>query len=614
LFADSYLFCEKNMPNVKPATDLHKPAVKNLGQPVYRLALLVFLCAAAVRLIVLFQFRECNALFENPVVDAWKYDMLAREFLRTGIWPEQGAFWQPPAYPFFLALVYKVFNESYTWARVIQTSLGSLSCVFVLLIGSALHSRRIGQTASLATAFYGPLVFFDLELLAPVLIVFWSTLGLLLLITGMQRASKIFLLPAGFAFGCALVAWPIVGLACGVTVIVILWSYRAVPKKAAALALLFSLGFLLPVMPVFFHNVQKGETVLVSTNGGINFYIGNNPEWQETVAMRPGYPWEKIVTLPNHRYGEKEVENQGSSAFFLRESQKFILSQPTVYMKNQLLKLYHVCFGYEIMRNTDLYFFKQFSPLLDYLILKGKWLKFPFGILFPLSLFGFFFSFRTTAKQHRYLVAYLLAVASGLVLFFVTCRYRVILVPILAIYGAIGFWGLVERLRRKSRNALLLLTLFVATFAAANIDFLDQEKHFDGAIYQAQAPFTLGRVYLEQGRNELAMAWLEKSVAIDPSYPDAWVDLGRAKYGLEDLEGGILAMHAAIRTAPDYPLPYFNLGLIYDGAAGDPGKALQFYRQFLVRAQAYHESSIRGTGRIESVRKRLAELTAKHTK
>ena len=338
----------------------HPPKGPGTNRQLFGYALLIFFVAFFVRLIVLFQFKEYNPLFENPVVDAWRYDNLAREFLRTGTWPEPDAFTQPPAYPFFLAVLYKLFEGSYTWVRIIQSIMGSLSCAFIFLIGTNLHSKRIGMTAGLVGAFYGPLIFFDLDLLAPVLIVFWSLLGLLLIISGLRNYNRTLLFLSGFCFGCSLVSWPITGLACAVTVLLILWHCKAKPRKAITLALLFSFGVVIPVTPVFLYNLQKGKMVLVSTNGGINFYIGNNPDWQETVAMRPGYPWEKIVTMPYRKYGEDLVKEQGSSALFFQEAKKYIVSKPKDYFRNQLIKLYQIGFGYEIMRNTDIYFFKQY--------------------------------------------------------------------------------------------------------------------------------------------------------------------------------------------------------------------------------------------------------------
>ena len=381
-------------------------------------------------------------------------------------------------------------------------------------------------------------------------------------------------------------------------------------KRAARQVLLLVLGIILPILPSFLYNVSHGQWVLVSTNGGINFYIGDNPRWQESVALRPGYPWETIVNLPFRLYGPEQVEQTGSSTLFTREGLRFIRSQPGQYLRNQLVKLYQIGYGYEIMRNTDLYFFKQYSPVLDALLFSRPWLKFPFGLLLPFAAVGIFLSFSRLDREHRYLLAYLAAVAAGLLLFFVTARYRVVLVPVLAIYAALGAGEWLPCCAGEAPWACHLLLAAVLLGLFCNLDLFDQEQRVTSPIYRAQAPFTLGRVALEQGRAREALARMEESLRIDPAYPDAWVDLGRARHALGDTGGAILAMRQAAAVAPDYPLPYYNLGLLYDRPDLPPAQAIAWYRQFLARAEAYFDDRIRGTERNSQVRQRLAVLQA----
>lgn len=581
---------------------------KSHNLPAWAFPAVVFGCAFILRLAVLFQFKELNPLFDHPVVDAWRYDSLAKDFLRFGSWPEPGAFFQPPVYPFFLAAIYSFLGESYTLVRVIQACLGSLSCVFVFLLGARLYTRPIGFTAGLVTAFYGPLIFFDLDLLAPVLIIFWSMLGLNLLHCGLEKAHKGLLLAAGICLGIALVTWPIIGLFCGCVCVLIGWRFRHYPRLALSLVMAVGIGVALPILPVFLHNVMHDEWVLVSTNGGINFFIGNNPDWQQTVAIRPGYPWEKIVTLPYHLDGAEQADKIGSSSIFFREALNYIIFHPLDYAENQLTKLYQLVFGYEIMRNTDLYFFKQYSSLLDKLIFSNAWLKFPFGLLFPFGALGIWTSLRRSDGENKYLIAYLGAGSLGLFLFFVTARYRVILVPVLAIYAAVGFRNTVAALLEKKRYAPLLPAFLLGLFALANFDLINPQRSFKGPVYQAQAPFTLGRVNLENNKPQQALGWLEQSVKIDPRYPDAWVDIGRAHYALGRNRAAIEAMNQAIAVAPDYPLPYFNLALIYDQPSLPKDEAIHYYKLFITKSDAYFDDRIRGTKRLELAQKRIAQL------
>ena len=51
----------------------------------------------------------------------------------------------------------------------------------------------------------------------------------------------------------------------------------------------FCWGLLVAIAPVTLRNYAiGGDAVLISSNAGINFYLGNNPEYQRTVNIRPG--------------------------------------------------------------------------------------------------------------------------------------------------------------------------------------------------------------------------------------------------------------------------------------------------------------------------------------
>jgi len=212
-------------------------------------------------------------------------------------------------------------------------------------------------------------------------------------------------------------------------------------------------------------------------------------------------------------------------------------------------------------------------------------------------------------QKNAYLVAYLGGGCLGLLLFFVTARYRVILVPVLAIYGVLGFRDVAAAVRRKSSSAIILAVSLALLFGLANIDLLSPQYALHGPVYMAQAPFTLGRVNLEENRPAQALEWLAKSVAIDPLYPDAWVDIGRAQYALGRTPAAIEAMEHAITVAPDYPLPYFNLALIYDQPSLPKDKALHYYELFAAKSESYFDTQIRGTQRLQMAEQKITEYT-----
>ena len=84
------------------------------------------------------------------------------------------------------------------------------------------------------------------------------------------------------------------------------------------------------IAPVSLRNaVIGGDRVLISYNAGINFYVGNNPDYDSTVNARPGLEWGRIVGQAR-KAGIDRPSHQ--SRFFLARSWDYIGSQPLDYI------------------------------------------------------------------------------------------------------------------------------------------------------------------------------------------------------------------------------------------------------------------------------------------
>ena len=105
---------------------------------------LVFVIALVVRLIYLWQIKSIP-LFDAPIVDAVMYDQSAMEIVRST--PVTKAFYQAPLYSYFLALIYKIFGHDYLVPRLVQSIIGAVNCVMVMLIGERLFGWRAGLLA-----------------------------------------------------------------------------------------------------------------------------------------------------------------------------------------------------------------------------------------------------------------------------------------------------------------------------------------------------------------------------------------------------------------------------------------------------------------------------------
>jgi 4-amino-4-deoxy-L-arabinose transferase-like glycosyltransferase len=130
---------------------------------------LVALVALTVRLAHAW-FVSRTPFFDGPVIDSETYRAFARHIAQTGDFG--GAFYQPPLYPTFLALLFRLGLGSAWLVALVQIALGTATSVLLVTIGRRLaqdraRSRAVGLICGLAAALYGPLVLFDVELLPP---------------------------------------------------------------------------------------------------------------------------------------------------------------------------------------------------------------------------------------------------------------------------------------------------------------------------------------------------------------------------------------------------------------------------------------------------------------
>src|SRR5262245_25026497 len=117
-------------------------------------AALVFCLALGARLLYL---AECHSLvwFGLPLVDGANYVRTARLIAAGNLLGGREAFWQPPLYPYFLALWLSILGERIVWILMLQAALGALSAVLVFRIGRRLFGDRAGIAAGCVTALYG---------------------------------------------------------------------------------------------------------------------------------------------------------------------------------------------------------------------------------------------------------------------------------------------------------------------------------------------------------------------------------------------------------------------------------------------------------------------------
>ncbi|MCB9916325.1 MAG: glycosyltransferase family 39 protein [Planctomycetes bacterium] len=498
--------------------------------------------AVAVRLVYLLQQRA-NPFFAYPLMDSLYHVEWARA-LAAGEDFQPGPFFRAPLYPWLLGTALRLFGEQYLWLRALGALLGGATTALTYLVGRRAFGVAVGRVAALLVALNWVLVYFDGELLIPTLAVPLDLVALYLTL-GLERARgprPVAL--AGMAWGVAALARPNVLLVVPFLGAWLLW--RARPRWSAGLgrAALLGLGTLLPIVPITTYNlVVGGDAVLISSQAGVNLWIGNNPASDGSTAIvpgtRPGW-WDgyrDAIALAEQAEGRTLAPSE-VSAHYTGRALAFWRGEPRAAAQLFWWKLRLFASRYELGNNQDVRFFaERYSAL-------ARWLLPSWWLLVPLGLVGL-----ALARGARVSVAplawFVALYALSVLLFFVCSRYRVPLLPPLAVLGA---HALVRAWTAARARAWTPLACGVAAWGALLALVLPVPAAVDTS--DAKGLWQLGLFELEHGRAHEALPFLHQAQERNPRFWLAWRDLGTALVQTGQARRGLEAWSEALRLSP----------------------------------------------------------------
>ena len=466
------------------------------------LALGVFAGALAIRVVYLLDIRD-NPFFLVPVIDAEFYHQMAQAVATTGL--GRAPYQMPPGWPLLLSLLYRLTGPSLVAAHVLQIVFGAASAAIVFAIGRRMGGTWVGLAAGVLVATSKALLFLEGDLLAAPLGILLDVAAILFLVRWAQDGQRWRDLGvAALALGLSGITWPLVFITVPVLAGWMAWRCR----RVAAAALFVALA-VVPVVPVAYRNWQaSGELVLVSANGGINFWMGNNPDWRRTSNLRPGPEWRAMQELPLREAGI--VDSSERDRWFLRSALGDWARRPLAAVGRTFEKTLLLVHNHEIMRDFDLYYFRD----------RFSWvLRFPgwnFALLLGFAVAGLAFA-RARVPGEGVLLLFLASNALVIVLFFVVSRYRAPLVPVLAVFAAQGLVWLVARGRAHDwKRVGRGVPVVAAVFTISSIDFLDVD-HID----VAEAEYRIATTYEKSGRLQEAILRYDEVLEKNPDHPMA---------------------------------------------------------------------------------------------
>jgi 4-amino-4-deoxy-L-arabinose transferase-like glycosyltransferase len=437
---------------------------------------LVGVVALAARCVHLLESSRLP-IFDRPTVDAALYVEAAKRIAQDNVVPE--VFFKPPLFPYALGAWWKIVGEDYFWLRVPFLVLGAGTAILVWLLARRLFDARVALVAGLLYALHRSAVYFEGELLEMGLVAFLHTAALLLALHATTTPSRRWSFLSGVVLGLGCVARPTLLL---FSLVALVWMGR----RRAILALA---GMILALAPVTLHNAWYGrDLVLVSSNLGLNFYIGNNAWANGRIASTPELPAaparaRRIAQTLAEDAAGRPLRPSEVSRYWLGRGLAYASTHPGRTLELAARKLFYAWNGAAISDNEDLNSLARYLRLYRVLPV-GMWL------LAPLGLLGLLAARSQRPRELQLVRLYVAAQLLTLIPFFVVERFRLPWAPVLALFTAWTLVEIVTRWRTPSRRlwmlagsaALLMLACNIAAFGVRDSPAFDLDYKIAYAI------------------------------------------------------------------------------------------------------------------------------------
>jgi alkylation response protein AidB-like acyl-CoA dehydrogenase/4-amino-4-deoxy-L-arabinose transferase-like glycosyltransferase len=571
---------------------------RKLERTDYYLMLGIGLLAFLIRIIYLVSYSG-SPYWDALVMDPKNHWELAKA-VAAGHGMGPYAYFRAPLYIWTLAGFVSLFGESLWPVRILQALSGSLTAVMTVRLSRYRLSRPASGMAGAGMAIFWIPVYFDGELLITSLATLLGVSALVAVISAdseLRRGGsrpELRFLAAGIVCGLSAIARPnMLVFAAAAPAIVVLRAlllsgrrgqgisiWEAVRAPVAS-AVLFGAGVLACVAPVTIRNfTATDDFVLISSQGGINFWLGNHegadgrtvvvPHQRRDIPLsfirsRRDHPWLNEDVWLSSAYGaeqamRKRVRESEISRYWYATAFEWIKDKPGDAAFLALKKSLYLLQAVEVSNNRDLHHHRDSLPILRLLS------PLHFGVIAPLIMAGAvvaLFKFR----QWFWPLVFFLTYALTVIAFFITTRYRVPLLPVGMAFAALFVETLVQKHRSGddlSRAGRLLsltpLLGLLALFAVASN--LDRPRWNDRPVRSAMH-YNLGIALAGRGDLSGSEAEFMEALRIKDFYPEAHFWLGKIMIASGEPDRAVAEFEQSVKQAPAYAPAHFELYLLY---------------------------------------------------
>jgi tetratricopeptide (TPR) repeat protein len=532
----------------------------------------VFAAVLLLRLLVLSRFSASPFLLPTGG-DMHFYNDWALRILH-GELSDHLPFYGLPGYAYMLAFLYKVFGYNPFIPGVFQAVLDSGTAWLVYQITLCLFSKEDRPAITAPPGEMRPVIFAaERETVAMLAALGWG------FFVPAQAYSAILMPTAWLVFSFWFVLWRIVrkktaltsteclllGLLIGVMATAVAMILFLIPLVLAVVVLrttnsrqrqsLVAAAFLLNgaaagTSPCWIHNYFVArDRVILSAHSGINFWIGNNPEANGYPRFPPGLRAGQAAMLEDsvnaaERAVGRRLKRSEVSEYWSDKAKTYITQHPFAWSRLLFVKLHNIWSAFQY---DDLSIITSLRE--NRIIVGGLY----FGLIAALALPGMLLLWRTSAAARWVLAAISLHVIALLTVF-VTERYRLVIVPGLLIFAALGLHILWRSLiaaqftRLAVYVSLLLPSILITSWPQRDPSLwaLDaynsgqqaleagdlpraEQKLLLARSYVATNPetnFALANLRLAQGQNDLAASLYFATLTFDQKHSGALNNLG----------------------------------------------------------------------------------------
>jgi len=521
-----------------------------------RFLLVILMLALLLRVLYLVQYHQ-SPEWEQLTVDNWYHHHWA-ETVADGNVVGDTTYFRAPLYTFCLGLFYALFGTSLWTARLLGLLIGLASILMTYLLARRIAGKKPALAAAALHAIYPTILYFEFELLLDPLFTLLTQMAVYRFLIWLETPGNRNLLYAGLIFGLAAITRPSILVA---ILLVAAWlAERAWRNRTGFLQAVLQVGIfvggaLICILPVTVRNlVIAGDPVLISSQGGINLYIGNNNVADGLSAVLPeplGHNWQlrQIRHIAESEQG-RALKPGEVSDHWRDKAVTWIVSHPARFVSLLLNKFGYQFTDREISNNRQLLPFFDTFPVLRYNPLS-------FGVIFPLALLGAISLWRRH-QGARFIVVLMLVYMAAMSLFFFNSRFRLPLLPYYLVFATAGAWWLAGLIRTRSRQ---LIWLSIVAGAAAWFSLYPPMSFPDR--WTPQSLISRGLFLYQRNDYDGASGYFRDAANLEPAFPEVNLNLGACYFRLGQADSAAACFRRDINLHPGRYKAYYNLASLH---------------------------------------------------